>query len=67
MRLTWSQHLQAARTLESSHVADLGISFALMGLALLMLSEDLLAHEEACASVSARGDQIQSQVEGPKR
>ncbi|EAQ69918.1 hypothetical protein SynRS9909_01829 [Synechococcus sp. RS9909] len=46
MRLTWSQHLQAARTLESSHFADLGISFALMGLALLMLSEDLLAQEQ---------------------
>jgi hypothetical protein len=49
MRLSWSQHLQAARTLESSTIADLGISIALMGLALLMLSEDLLAHEQACA------------------
>lgn len=54
MRLTWSQHLQAARTLESSNDADLGISLALMGLALLMLSEDLLAQEQVCASVSAR-------------
>lgn len=53
MRLTWSQHLQAARTLESSDDADLGTSFALMGLALLMLSEDLLAQEQVC--VQARG------------
>jgi hypothetical protein len=53
MRLSWSQHLQAARTLETSRSADLGISFALMGLALLMLSEDLLAQEKAC--VQARG------------
>jgi hypothetical protein len=53
MRLSWSQHLQAARTLESSTNADLGISIALMGLALLMLSEDLLAQEKAC--VQARG------------
>lgn len=54
MRLTWSQHLQAARTLESSNVADLGISLALMGLALLMLSEDLLAQEQTCASAPPR-------------
>lgn len=55
MRLTWSQHLQAARTLESNNDADLGISLALMGLALLMLSVDLLDQEQVCASVSARG------------
>jgi|GEM_PF-1102511 len=54
MRLTWSQHLQAARTLESSNVADLGISLALMGLALLMLSEDLFAQEQTCASEPPR-------------
>lgn len=53
MRLTWSQHLQAARTLESNNDADLGTSLALMGLALLMLSEDLLAQEQTC--VQARG------------
>jgi hypothetical protein len=51
MRLTWSQHLQAARTLESSNDADLGISLALVGLALLMLSEDLLAQEQTCVQV----------------
>jgi hypothetical protein len=54
MRLSWSQHLQAARILEISSSADLGVSFALMGLALLMLSEDLLAQEKACASAPAR-------------
>ncbi|QBE69429.1 hypothetical protein SynWH8101_1847 [Synechococcus sp. WH 8101] len=54
MRLSWSQHLQAARTLETSRSADLGTSFALMGMALLMLSEDLLAQEQTCASAPAR-------------
>ena len=41
MRLTWAQHLQAARTLEMHGDADLAVSLCLMGMALLMLSEDL--------------------------
>ena len=45
MRLSWGQHLQAARTIESHCDADLGTSLCLMGMALLMLAEDLLESE----------------------
>ena len=45
MRLTWAQHLQAARTLQLHGDADVGGSLCLMGMALLMLSEDLLELE----------------------
>ena len=45
MRLSWAQHLQAARTLQLNSDADLGGSLCLMGMALLMLSEDLLELE----------------------
>jgi hypothetical protein len=45
MRLSWGQHLQAARTIEFHFDADLGGSLCLMGMALLMLAEDLLESE----------------------
>lgn len=45
MRLTWAQHLQAARTFELHGEADLPTSLCLLGMALLMLSEDLLELE----------------------
>lgn len=41
MRLSWSQHLIAARTLEMSGREQTGTSLALMGMALLMLLQDL--------------------------
>lgn len=41
MRLSWGQQLQAARTLESHGDADLAASLCLLGMALLMLAEDL--------------------------
>ena len=41
MRLSWSQHLIAARTLELSGCEQTGTSLALMGMALLMLFQDL--------------------------
>lgn len=41
MRLTWNQHLSAARTLEMSGREHTGTSLALMGMALLMLLQDL--------------------------
>jgi len=41
MRLSWSQHLIAARTLEMSGREQTGASLALMGMALLMLLQDL--------------------------
>ena len=41
MRLSWSQHLIAARTIELSAREQTGTSLALMGMALLMLLQDL--------------------------
>ncbi|MEN9388038.1 MAG: hypothetical protein RLZZ255_1014 [Cyanobacteriota bacterium] len=41
MRLSWSQHLGAARTLESVGDEQTGTAMALMGVALLMLLQDL--------------------------
>ncbi|MFM2172081.1 MAG: hypothetical protein RLZZ54_8 [Cyanobacteriota bacterium] len=41
MRLSWSQHLIAARTIELSAREQTGTSLALMGIALLMLLQDL--------------------------
>lgn len=45
MRLTWPQHLETARTLELTADAQRGEAFALMGVALLMLAQDLLEQE----------------------
>lgn len=45
MHLSWPQHLQTARTLELSAPQDRGTALALMGIALLLLSQDLLAEE----------------------
>ena len=42
MRLSWPQHLQAARTIELTGDQHRGTSLALMGLSLLLLAEDLL-------------------------
>lgn len=42
MRLTWSEHLQTARTLELTGDAHRGEALALMGVALLLLAQDLL-------------------------
>ena len=52
MRLSWPQHLQTSRTLEMSGPSDRGTALALMGVALLLLAQDLLneqsepAHDE---------------------
>jgi hypothetical protein len=45
MRLSWPEHLQTARTLELSGENQRGEALALMGIALLMLAEDLLDQE----------------------
>ena len=50
VRLSWSEHLQNARTLELSADADRGSSLALMGISLLILSQDLLQQELSLAS-----------------
>ena len=46
MRLSWSQHLQASRMLELADHGHRGMALALMGMSLLILSEDLLASEQ---------------------
>jgi hypothetical protein len=45
MRLTWPEHLQTARTLELTGDGQRGEAFALMGIALLVLAQDLLEQE----------------------
>jgi hypothetical protein len=45
MRLTWPQHLETARTLELTGDGHRGEALALMGVALLMLVQDLLEQE----------------------
>jgi hypothetical protein len=41
MRLSWSQHLAAARSLELTGRDNTGTALALMGMALLILLQDL--------------------------
>jgi hypothetical protein len=45
MRLSWPEHLQTARMLELSGDEQRGTALALMGVALLLLAQDLLAEE----------------------
>jgi len=52
MRLSWPEHLQTARTVELSADQDRGTALALMGVALLLLAQDLLDQE--CRSGSSR-------------
>lgn len=46
MRLSWPQHLQTARVVESVADRHRGVALALMGMALLMLAQDLLEQEQ---------------------
>ena len=42
MRLSWPQHLQASRSVEMASDEQRGMAMALMGISLLVLSQDLL-------------------------
>lgn len=53
MRLSWPQHLQAARLIELSGEEQRGQALGLMGISLLLLLEDLL-DLEAAQSVARR-------------
>ncbi|MEB3318997.1 MAG: hypothetical protein VKO39_12780 [Cyanobacteriota bacterium] len=53
MRLTWPEHLQTARTLELAGDAQRGEALALMGVALLMLTQDLLDQEMAISAAES--------------
>ena len=54
MRLSWSQQLAAARTLELAGREQTGTALALMGMALVMLLQDL---QGISASESSATDQ----------
>ena len=45
MRFGWSEHQQVARALESVDAADQGTALALLGVALLMLAQDLVLQD----------------------
>lgn len=45
MRFTWFQHQEAARTIGRTAIQNSGTALALMGVALLILIQDL---EEGC-------------------
>jgi hypothetical protein len=51
MRFGWSEHQQVGRVLESVEAADQGTALALLGVALLMLAQDLVLHEASIAVV----------------
>ena len=53
MRLTWPEHLQTARTLELTGDSQRGEALALMGVALLVLAQDLLDQE--CDALRSEG------------
>ena len=54
MQLSWSQHLETARLIESCSTKDRGTALALMGMALLVLSEDLARGSEQQQPVALR-------------
>lgn len=45
MRFSWPQHLEAARVVERVAEEHRGVALALMGVALLLLAQDLLEQE----------------------
>ena len=51
MRFGWSQHDQAAQVIGAAGPANQGVALALMGVALLMLAQDLLVHESAVSVI----------------
>ena len=68
MRLSWPQHLQAARTIELTGDQHRGMSLALMGISLLLLAEDLLELESVAAGPAGPGnDQRRFQTSGLRR
>lgn len=46
MRLSWPQHLETARVVECVDEEHRGVALALMGVALLLLAQDLLEQEQ---------------------
>lgn len=51
MRFGWSEHQQVARVIEAADAANQGTALALMGVALLMLAQDLALQGSAIAVV----------------
>ena len=50
MRLSWPQHLATARVVERVDDEHRGVALGLMGVALLLLAQDLLEQELAVVS-----------------
>lgn len=46
MRLSWPQHLETSRVVERVDDGQRGTALALMGVALLLLAQDLLEQEQ---------------------
>ncbi len=46
MRLSWPQHLETARVVERVQDEHRGMALALMGVALLVLAQDLLDQDQ---------------------
>jgi hypothetical protein len=55
MRLSWPEHLQTARTVELSSDRERGTALALMGVALLLLAQDLLEQESGPSDADRSG------------
>jgi hypothetical protein len=47
MRFSWAQHQNVARQLGTVDQHQLGVALALMGVAMLMLAEDLVVLEDS--------------------
>ena len=45
MHFSWEQHLELSRNVAVASDCDQGLALALMGVALTLLVQDLLAHE----------------------
>ncbi|QNI48297.1 hypothetical protein SynA1825c_01624 [Synechococcus sp. A18-25c] len=52
MHFSWQKHLELSRTVSTTADKDSGVALALMGIALTLLSKDLLAYELEIAPVS---------------
>jgi hypothetical protein len=52
MRFTWTEHLSAARTLGHAGQENSGTALALMGVALLLLLQDLSDNGQANSSAT---------------
>ncbi len=53
MHFSWEKHLQLSRNVAVASDENQGFALALMGIALTLLANDLLAHETQAAPLSS--------------